>query len=118
VISVVAADKQDLRVRMFRSHNSGEVEPVEWLHPKVGYQDIRGARQASNQLESPEPIGGTLHEVTGLGKGALHEPQQNGLIVDDQNHRGGIRLRGCHRADSVGMGSKKSTARSAGRIEP
>ena len=34
-----------------------------------------------------------------------------------QLHRGGIRLRGCHRADSVGMGSRKPTAWSAGRIE-
>jgi hypothetical protein len=106
MVRIITADKQDVRVRMLRSHQSGEVKPVEGLHPEIGHQNIRRASRAANQLESPEPIGSTLHEVTGLRESALHEPQQDGLIVDDQNHRGGFRLRGCHRADSVGMGSK------------
>jgi hypothetical protein len=97
VFWVGSADQEDPDARVHGGDPSGEFVAIEPGHTEVSDEQIRGSGPLTGESQGGEAIRCALHVITSTGEHALHEAEHDGLVVDDQNHRGGIRLRGCHK---------------------
>ena len=84
-----------------RGLQAGEhLEPVDLRHPHVDEREIVRLRRGVR--ERPGPVLDDGDGVAGLPQDALEEPAHRGLVVGDQDPRGGHRAAGSGPATAVG----------------